>query len=60
MKIRDYGDRLMFTDPVAYGKKAEDLVWRKVFYETVATVKKLNKVTNFINTFIHKEKTIDS
>uniref|UniRef100_A0A0A9WHW3 Protein SMG5 n=1 Tax=Lygus hesperus TaxID=30085 RepID=A0A0A9WHW3_LYGHE len=43
MKIRDYGDRLMFTDPVAYGKKAEDLVWRKVFYETVATVKKLNK-----------------
>lgn len=44
MKIRDYGDRLMFTDPVAHGKKAEDLIWRRVFYEPVATVKKLNKV----------------
>ncbi|XP_024081492.1 protein SMG5 isoform X1 [Cimex lectularius] len=43
IKLRDYCDKLMFTDPVGYGKKAEDLLWRKVFYEIVGTVKRLNK-----------------
>lgn len=33
MRLKDYCERLMFTDPLEYGKKAEDLLWRKVFYD---------------------------
>ncbi|BES87857.1 Telomerase activating protein Est1 [Nesidiocoris tenuis] len=43
MKIREYGDKLMFMEPVSYGKKVEDIIWRKVFHGTVATAKKLSK-----------------
>uniref|UniRef100_A0A069DXN4 Putative nonsense-mediated mrna decay protein n=1 Tax=Panstrongylus megistus TaxID=65343 RepID=A0A069DXN4_9HEMI len=43
IKLRDYSERLMFTDPVGYGRKTEELLWRKGFYEIVATVKRLMK-----------------
>ncbi|KAF8763400.1 Protein SMG5 like protein [Argiope bruennichi] len=33
MRLKDYCERLIFADPVEYGKKAEDLLWRKVFYD---------------------------
>ncbi|XP_054710561.1 nonsense-mediated mRNA decay factor SMG5-like [Uloborus diversus] len=33
MRLKEYCERLIFTDPVEYGKKAEDLLWRKVFYD---------------------------
>lgn len=43
MKLKDYCEKLMFIDPVGYGKKAEDLLWRKGYYEVFATSKRLNK-----------------
>lgn len=33
IRLKDYCERLIFADPVEYGKKAEDLLWRKVFYD---------------------------
>ncbi|GFU67007.1 protein SMG5 [Trichonephila clavipes] len=33
MRLKDYCERLIFADPVEYGKKAEDLLWRKVYYD---------------------------
>lgn len=45
MKLKDYCEKLMFIDPVGYGKKAEDLLWRKGYYEVFATSKRLNKVS---------------
>lgn len=43
MKLKDYCEKLMFTDPVGHGKKAEELLWRKGFYEVFATSKRINK-----------------
>lgn len=33
MRLKDYCERLIFAEPVEYGKKAEDLLWRKVYYD---------------------------
>lgn len=38
-KLRDACEKLMFTFPVEYGKKAEELIWRKVYYEVIQLVK---------------------
>lgn len=40
-KLRDNCEKLMFLDPLNYGKKALELLWRKVYYETVSAAKKL-------------------
>lgn len=42
-KFCEYCERLIFSDPVLYGKKGEELLWRKGFYDVVATAKKLKK-----------------
>lgn len=34
----------MFTDPVNYGKKAEETLWRKAFYDVVVASKRFDKV----------------
>jgi protein SMG5 len=34
---------LIFSDPVLYGKKGEELLWRKGYYDVVSTAKKLKK-----------------
>lgn len=40
-KLRDNCEKLLLLDPVTYGKKALELLWRKVYYDTVSTAKKL-------------------
>lgn len=34
----------MFLHPVDYGRKAEELLWRKVYYEVIQVVKTHKKV----------------
>ncbi|XP_045467374.1 protein SMG5 [Harmonia axyridis] len=42
-KLCEYCERLIFSDPALYGRKGEELLWRKVFYDTVSASKKLKK-----------------
>ncbi|KRT78356.1 hypothetical protein AMK59_6526 [Oryctes borbonicus] len=43
-KFRDYCERLIFSNPLLHARKGEELLWRKAFYEVVATAKRLKKV----------------
>jgi len=45
-RLKDYCEWLMFYDPNEYGRKAEELLWRKVFYEAIQTMKQFKKVTS--------------
>ncbi|CAH0687724.1 unnamed protein product [Spodoptera exigua] len=45
-KLRDNCEKLLFLDPINYGKKSLELLWRKVYYETVSTAKKLRESDN--------------
>ncbi|CAM9810080.1 unnamed protein product [Lampetra fluviatilis] len=38
-KLRELCVKLMFLHPVDYGRKAEELLWRKVYYEVIHAVK---------------------
>lgn len=40
----------MFLHPVDYGRKAEELLWRKVYYEVIQVIK-TNKKVQSRNTF---------
>ncbi|EEZ98670.2 nonsense-mediated mRNA decay factor SMG5 [Tribolium castaneum] len=42
-KFCEFCERLIFSDPVLYGKKGEELLWRKGYYDVVSTAKKLKK-----------------
>lgn len=42
-KLREHCVKLLFLDPINYGKKALELLWRKVYYETVSKAKKLRE-----------------
>lgn len=42
-KFCEYCERLIFSDPVLYGRKGEELLWRKGYYDVIATAKKLKK-----------------
>ncbi|CAH2008543.1 unnamed protein product [Acanthoscelides obtectus] len=42
-KFCDYCERLIFSDVVLYGRKTEELLWRKGFYDVISTAKKLKK-----------------
>lgn len=42
-KFREYCERLIFSEPLLFGHKAEELLWRKCYYDVVATAKKLKK-----------------
>lgn len=42
-KLREYCERLIFLDPVLFGHKTEELLWRKCYYDVIATAKKLKK-----------------
>ncbi|KAG8176123.1 hypothetical protein JTE90_014077 [Oedothorax gibbosus] len=52
MRLKDYCERLIFTDPVEYGKKAEDLLWRKVYYDFFFKCKQHRK--KFMESEIHR------
>lgn len=34
----------MFLHPIDYGRKAEELLWRKVYYEVIQVIKTNKKV----------------
>ncbi|XP_076443287.1 nonsense-mediated mRNA decay factor SMG5-like isoform X2 [Babylonia areolata] len=38
-RLKDYCERLMFLNPVEYGRKAEEVLWRKVFYQIIHMLK---------------------
>nr|CAH7716516.1 unnamed protein product [Callosobruchus chinensis] len=42
-KFCDYCERLIFSDVVLYGRKTEELLWRKGYYDVVSAAKKLKK-----------------
>lgn len=42
-KFCEYCERLIFSEPLLFGRKGEELLWRKGFYEVVSTAKKLKK-----------------
>lgn len=42
-KFKDYCERLVFAEPLLYGRKIEELLWRKAYYEVIATAKHLKK-----------------
>lgn len=42
-KFREYCERLIFTEPLLFGHKTEELLWRKCYYDVVATAKKLKR-----------------
>ncbi|XP_029638270.1 protein SMG5-like isoform X3 [Octopus sinensis] len=39
-KLKYYCERLMFYNPIDYGRKAEEVLWRKVFYDIIQLVKR--------------------
>ncbi|XP_015601437.1 protein SMG5 isoform X2 [Cephus cinctus] len=43
VKLRDYCERLIFKDPIGHGRKTEELLWRRGFYDAVAMAKRLRK-----------------
>lgn len=45
-KLRDNCEKLIFLDPLNYGKKSLELLWRKVYYETIGAAKKLRETDN--------------
>lgn len=44
MKLKNYCERMMLSDPLCYGRKAEDILWRKTYYDVYSTAKILRKV----------------
>jgi hypothetical protein len=57
MRLKSYCERLMFKDPLAYGREAKDILWKKCYYDVINTAKLLRSVsrrpkrrTNVINT----------
>ncbi|CAL1537298.1 unnamed protein product, partial [Lymnaea stagnalis] len=38
-KLKDHCERLMFFNPIEYGRKAEEVLWRRVFYDVIQVVK---------------------
>lgn len=42
-KLREYCERLIFSDPILYGHKGEELLWRKGYYDIITTAKKFRK-----------------
>ena len=43
-RLQDYCEWLMFHDPQEYGRKAEELLWRKVYYDVIQLMKHNKKV----------------
>lgn len=43
IKLKEYSEKLIFLNPVDFGRKAEELLWWKVFYSVISAVKKSKK-----------------
>lgn len=48
VRLRDCCERLIFCDKSGYARKAEELLWRKGYYEVISTAKRLRKGNNMI------------
>lgn len=44
IKLKNYCERMMLADPLCYGRKAEDIMWRKTYHDVYSTAKILRKV----------------
>lgn len=44
-RLRELCVKLMFLHPVDYGRKAEELLWRKVYYEVIQLIKTNKKAS---------------
>lgn len=42
-KLRENCERLIFLDPILYGHKGEELLWKRIYYDVVSTSKRLKK-----------------
>jgi len=51
IKLKNYCERMMIADPLCYGRKAEDILWRKIYHDVYSTAKILRKVSYW---FIYK------
>lgn len=49
-KLRDYCEKLIYQDFQGHGRKIEELLWRKGFYEVFCAAKKLRKVKHVSKT----------
>lgn len=45
VKLKNYCERMMLADPMCYGRKAEDIMWRKTYHDVYSTAKMLRKVS---------------
>nr|XP_023021557.1 protein SMG5 [Leptinotarsa decemlineata] len=52
-KFCEYCERLIFSDVILYGRKGEELLWRKSYYDVVSTAKKLKKKEYLPNEITH-------
>ncbi|XP_030023723.2 protein SMG5 [Manduca sexta] len=52
-KLRDYCEKLLFLDPLNYGKKTLELLWRKVYYDTITAAKKLRESVSDSDSFLY-------
>ena len=47
-RLKEYCEKLMFYNPADYGRKAEEVLWRKVFYDIIQVVKHNRKVSSVV------------
>lgn len=57
-RLKYYCERLMFYNPIDYGRKAEEVLWRKVFYDIIQLVKRNKRVIIWYFLFIDKIKSL--
>ena len=43
-RLKEYCERLMFYNPLFYGRKAEEVLWRKVYYDIIQLIKHNRRV----------------
>ncbi|XP_050521123.1 nonsense-mediated mRNA decay factor SMG5 isoform X2 [Daktulosphaira vitifoliae] len=43
LKLKNYCERMIFSDPSCYGRKAEEILWRKIYHDVYSTAKILKK-----------------
>jgi hypothetical protein len=50
-RLQRYCETLIFKEPIECGKKAEEILWRRVFYEIINIVKANKKVCKIFDKF---------
>ena len=52
-RLKDYCERLMFLNPIEFGRKAEEVLWRKVFYQIIHMLKHKKRITVSVSYFLN-------